>query len=240
VPRRRPRTDCVARCAPPFRRGDTEVTRWKQRADDTSAPGKPGVDAVAHALRRGRHLLRRPLPDAEVNAAPQSALVSGRFSTDESVATRCRFQHRPARSFHGLCSPSRSPDPRRRLHEQRASQWPASELLVGTERRSPGRVPVALSRASLGWLLRRGLWLAPSSATPRRSWFPPCRLFSGSRGAFACLVVPTAKAVTFVGAGSFRVCPSVWVVKRGSQDALAPCAAPEGGVGGGSPVGQPH
>jgi hypothetical protein len=123
---------------------------------------------------------------------------------------------------------------------QRASQPPANGLLVGTEIRSPGRVPVALSRASLGWLLCGGVRLAPSSAASCRSLASPVRLFSGSRESDTRLDVLATEVTTFVAASSFRVCPSIEVVKRGSQDALAPCASPRGGVGGGSPVGQPH
>jgi hypothetical protein len=128
-----------------------EVTWWKRRADDTSRPGKPGRGAVAHALQRLWLLPRRLLPDAEVKAALQDALVSGLFSTDESVAIRCRFQHRLARSFHGLRSPSRSLDLRCRL--RCAARFPTSrERGVGGRRgpvtgASPGGVLVAIPRS---------------------------------------------------------------------------------------------
>jgi hypothetical protein len=54
-------------------------------------------------------LPRRLLPDAVVNIAPEDASISGLSSTDESVAIPRRFQRLIARSFHGLCSPSRCP-----------------------------------------------------------------------------------------------------------------------------------
>jgi hypothetical protein len=67
------------------------------------------LDRVAHALGTPWRLPHRPLPDGTVNTAPEDAPTSGRFSTDESVAIRRRFQRRFARSSHGLCSPSRFP-----------------------------------------------------------------------------------------------------------------------------------
>jgi len=217
------------------------VTWWKRRADDTSVSGKPGIDAVAHALWSGWHLPRRPLPNAAVNAAPEDALVSRRFSTDESVANRYRFQHRLARSSHGLRSPPRSLDTRCRL--RCAARFPTACKHAAGRHRGPvtGANPSGVPRGhpSVGCSavvsgLRR-LPLLRAGSGSRRSAFSAVR-----GGPDARLDVPTAEAVTFIRASSVRVCPSVEVVKCDSQDALAPCASPRGDVGGGSPVGHPH
>jgi hypothetical protein len=54
---------------------------------------------------------RGPFPDPVVKTAPEDASTSRRFSIDESVLVRRRFQRKTIRSSHGLCSSPRFPRP---------------------------------------------------------------------------------------------------------------------------------
>jgi len=151
----RPRTAAEARCAPSSAEagvGDL-VEAARQRDVGRASP----LDRVAHALGSLWHLPHRPLPDGAVSAAPEDAPTSGRFSTDESVAIRRRFQRRLARSSHGLCSPSRYPRPSPATamcsalpNGPRAGCWSAPRAVTaassgGTQRAIP--LAVALRRS---------------------------------------------------------------------------------------------
>jgi hypothetical protein len=64
--------------------------------------------SAVRALRKRWHLPLHPFPGDTVNTAPEDDSIPGLFSTDESVVILHRFQWLITRSFHGLCSPSRS------------------------------------------------------------------------------------------------------------------------------------
>lgn len=60
---------------------------------------------LPNCQRRGvPRLPPHPLPGQTFSASPAEQPTSRLYSTDESVACQCRFQHRSALSFHGLCS----------------------------------------------------------------------------------------------------------------------------------------
>jgi len=151
------------------------------------------------------HLPRRSLPNVPVSAAPASTPVSGLFSTDESVATRCRFQRRIARSFHGLRSPSRSTRcPLVPASRRRAEPSPASWRLPGPDARftvvshggvgrayPSGGCPTAGTRTGGAFLAvtrgtwpRRGAFSASSGGTSRA---PMCRPPKRRRAPEQCL-----------------------------------------------------
>jgi hypothetical protein len=84
-------------------------TPFEEFPSSTAAPHRCDPCRPAVSAPPGlRHLPRRPLPDATANANPTERPTSRPCSVDESVAAQRRFQRRAARSFHGLCSPSRS------------------------------------------------------------------------------------------------------------------------------------